>query len=162
MASVPKGAPFTWMMTRRKSISSRPTTSSPSRKAISTTTHPPLPADPPPHLPPVGVRHHPARDRRSPGGTSRPLAGAPNPVLKGRSQRPIERIHVNLTPQCRQARDPMLADAAGDNASKMRQIWCHIDAEAVRAHPAPQPDANGGNLVLPQCIPLWVRHPDAD
>src|SRR5262249_49431658 len=95
-------------------------------------------------------------------GTPRPLAGAPNPALKGASQRPIERIHLSAAAQCGQAGDPMLADAAGDNSSKMRQIRCHIDAEAVRAHPAPQPDADGGDLVLSERIPLLELHPDAD
>ena len=42
-----------------------------------------------------------------------------------------------------------IGDAAGDDAREMLEVRRHVDAEAVRAHPAAQAHADGGDLGVP-------------
>ena len=41
-----------------------------------------------------------------------------------------------------------ISDAAGHDRREMRQVGLHIDRDAVERHPAPQPHADRGDLVL--------------
>ena len=47
-------------------------------------------------------------------------------------------------------------------ASKWRQVGLDIDGDAVERHPAPQPHADGGDLVLETLALVRPSHPDAD
>ena len=50
----------------------------------------------------------------------------------------------------------------GTMASKWRQVGFHIDRDAVERHPAPQPHADGGDLVFMARALVRPLDPDAD
>jgi len=58
----------------------------------------------------------------------------------------------------------VFGDAAGHDALEMRKLRLHIQCHAVVADPAPDPDADGGDLVLARSRigRRSLAHPDAD
>src|SRR3546814_16496170 len=62
-----------------------------------------------------------------------------------------------------QAGDAVPADAAGHDAVEMRQLRLDVQGDAVEGHPAPDPHADGGALVLaPGLVAVGAAHPDPD
>src|SRR5262249_5885062 len=63
-----------------------------------------------------------------------------------------------------EARHPKarVADAARHDAAEMAEAGIDIEADAMEAHPALHPDADGGDLVLAAFAFVPPPHPDAD
>ena len=74
-------------------------------------------------------------------------------ILKGIFQR-----HIRIGQRHRQAKinktgHPMFPHPAGNDAVEMAEIGIHIQADAVIAHPAPHPNADGRDLVFAPLAP---------
>ena len=65
-------------------------------------------------------------------------------------------------PEPGKAGGPGVGDAAGHDAREVLEVRRHVDAEAVRAHPAAQAHADGGDLVVAALSRPLPPHPDAD
>src|SRR5579863_6372796 len=60
-----------------------------------------------------------------------------------------------------QARDAIarVSDATRDDGGEMGQVGIDVDRDAVKRHPAPQPHADRGDLVLEAVASVWPGHP---
>ena len=88
----------------------------------------------------------------------------PKMVSKARAQRDVGIGHRRRQAEVDEAGDAVVAHAAGHDAGKMRQIRIDIERDAVKRDPAPQPNADRGDLVFgaPQAALVGPRDPDAD
>ena len=57
---------------------------------------------------------------------------------------------------------PCSRHAAGHDAGEMREVRLDVQADAVEGHPAADPDADGGDLVLRGLALVGAAHPDPD
>ena len=57
---------------------------------------------------------------------------------------------------------PCSRHAAGHDAGEVREVRLDVQADAVEGHPAPDPDADGGDLVLRGLALVGPAHPHAD
>ena len=57
---------------------------------------------------------------------------------------------------------PCSRHAAGHDAGKVREVRLDVQADAVEGHPAPDPDADGGDLVLRGLALVGPAHPHPD
>ena len=120
---------------------------------------------------PAGARRHPFTHRN---GMHR-AAVRPSPpaslrfdraehLLECLPQRDIDIRHAHGVAEIDQARDAVarVGHAAGNDGVEMAQIGLHIDGDAVERYPAPQPHADGGDLVLESLALVRPADPDAD
>ena len=71
-------------------------------------------------------------------------------MLERRAQRGVDLRHRRRQAEIAQARHAEMAlpDSARRDAAEMRQVRRDIERHAVKRRPAPDPDADGGDLVL--------------
>ena len=60
----------------------------------------------------------------------------------------IDVLKANRQPKIDQTCDPVLVNAAGHDAAKMRQIRLNIDRKPVKRHPFSQPYAKRGDFIF--------------
>ena len=91
-------------------------------------------------------------------------ATRPEDRYEGRPQRGVRVGHANVASEVREAGDAVHGDAARDDAGEMGEIGVDVQANAMEADPAPQLDADGGDLVLPgrPGLARTTLDPDAD
>src|SRR6516165_3346223 len=89
--------------------------------------------------------------------------GAEN-LLERRPQRDVDVSHGHGMAEIDQACDAIagIDHAAGYDRSKMRQVRFDIDGDAMERHPAFEPHADRGDLVLKACALVRPPDPDAD
>ena len=84
-------------------------------------------------------------------------------TLEGRPQDRIHLRHRHRDPEVDEARDAVPPHAAGHDAGEMGEVRLDVEADAVERHPAPDADADGGDLVLGGLRRLvGAADPDAD
>src|SRR5690606_25879429 len=86
----------------------------------------------------------------------------PHSPLENFRQSGIHVAHRGGTFEVREARDAVLAHAAGHDAVEVGEIGSDVEAQPMEADPAPDPDADGRDLVLDMRAMLRPPHPDAD
>src|SRR3954453_17977041 len=86
----------------------------------------------------------------------------PENGFEGLAQHGVDFGHRYRNPEIHQAGDAVLPDAARHDAREMRQIGLHIEADAVEGDPAPDPDADGCDLVFAGLALVRPPDPDAD
>src|SRR5690606_6500942 len=69
-------------------------------------------------------------------------------VLESLLEGKVEVSHRHWKAEVDKTGDAVICDAARHDSAKVRQVGFDIDGNAVEAHPAPEPDADGGDLVL--------------
>src|SRR6202030_3228118 len=79
-------------------------------------------------------------------------------------QRYVDLRHAHHMAEIEKARHPeaRLVDAARHNAGEMAEVGIDVEADAVQAHPAFHPDADGRDLVLATLALVGTGHPYAD
>src|SRR5690606_38947740 len=88
-------------------------------------------------------------------------------VLESLLEGNVEVSHRHWKAEVDKTGDAVICDATRHDSAKVRQVWFDIDGNAVEAHPAPEPDADGGDLVLRRRAvchgrPIRPDDPDAD
>jgi hypothetical protein len=83
-------------------------------------------------------------------------------ALEHPAQGVIHRFDGHAIPQRGEARHAVVADSARHDAREVLQIGIDVDGKPVRAHPAPQPHPDRGDLVVPRRAALLPPHPNAD
>ena len=107
--------------------------------------------------------------RRQPSGMARGLRSGgrrtrrSKAVAQARSSvaRRVARLQLP-TPRSARLVTPASRMPHGTMPAKWREVGRDVEAEAVRAHPARQPHADGRDLVVAVRSPLGTAHPDAD
>ena len=89
------------------------------------------------------------------------------PALQGEEsgesgyQRRVEIGHGDGKAQIDKAGDPMIADAAGDDACEMAEVGFDIDRDAMKADPAAQLYADGGDFTEAWAVVSDLGEPGA-
>src|ERR1700730_1719181 len=66
------------------------------------------------------------------------------------AQRRVDLAHAHLDAEIPKARHVQVrgGNSAGNDARKMGKFWCDIERYPVKGYPAPDPDADGRDLIL--------------
>src|SRR3981081_779926 len=93
-----------------------------------------------------------------------PRFHGPEHLLERLPERDIEIRHGQGTAEINQTGDAVarIRDAAGDDRVEMPEVRLDVDGDAVERDPAPQPYADGGDLVFEAWALVRPADPDAD
>src|SRR4030081_2241510 len=85
-------------------------------------------------------------------------------LLEPPPERDIDIRHGRGMTESDQTRDAVarVRHPAGHDRVEVAEIGLHIDGDAVERHPAPQPHAEGGDLVFEAGALVRLADPDAD